>query len=631
MNTEPLVRVKMGRAVTALLLLAVISTAGPVHLIWHRTASSNVERVVASLDAQSASAVRNELSSHLALVSSTAEIVRSVFFQGAIRPDDEVKREFLFLSLLREQPAIAWIGFGFPDGRFFGSHATQDGRIEMIEIGKVGRGEPRPLRRDRYKPIPGDIFFEGRVKSETAYIAEGSPWFRLGKDSKEPAWALVDILPGGFEPSIVVSKRVEVYGRFEGVVMVAVSLGRLSATLKALSIPKGSKVYLLAGGDMVLATSHPSDRAMAAHLADFPATDDLSAAVRAARKTHREDVFRAVAEGPGIGPVFVSSTKIPFEDWRLVTAIPRSTFAGDIDANTQRILFIIAGIALLASVIAILFARMLFARPLSRLAGQLHAVERFDLEAVRHSPTVLAELDDFSQALKRMSTGLAAFARFMPTDVVRPLIDGGLAPRPGGELRDVTVMFADLPGFTELTEELGADVEPLLTRFLTLAIAAVHAEGGTVDKFIGDAVMAIWNAPSDEPDHALRACRAAARIRAALHAMQPLADRHDQVRVRIGINSGTALVGNIGSMERLSYTAIGDSVNLASRLVGVAKEHGVEIVLSGETLARTSGRVDARPLGLAAIRGKTKPVPIFTIDGLAVQEGEEIECRAYIL
>jgi adenylate cyclase len=615
MSADGLFRIKLGRAVTTLLLLAVISTAGPVHLIWLRTASSNVERVVASLDTQSASAVRNELSSHLALVSSTAEIVRSIFFQGAIKPDDEVKREFLFLSLLREQPAIAWIGFGFPDGRFFGSHATPDGRIEMIEIGKTKRGDPRPLRRDRYKPIPGDIFFEDRLKTETAYIAEGSPWFRLGKGSREPAWALVDILPGGFEPSIVVSKRVELFGRFEGVVMVAVSLGRLSQTLKALSIPKGSKVYLLAKNDMVLATSDPSDNAMAAHLADFPSADGLSVAVRNARKTHREASFRAVAEGPGIGPVFVSSTELPFEDWRLVTAIPRATFAGDIDSNTQRVLFIIAGIALLAVVIAILFARQLFARPLSRLSRQLQAVEQFDLESVQHSPTMLAELDDFSQALKRMSTGLAAFARFMPTDVVRPLIEGGLAAKPGGELRDITIMFADLPGFTELTEELGAGVEPLLTQFLTLSIDAIHAEGGTVDKFIGDAVMAIWNAPNDQSDHALRACRAAARISAALHAMPPLAEKHDRIRVRIGINSGTALVGNIGSTERLSYTAIGDAVNLASRLVGVAKEHGVEIVLSGETLARTEHGLQTRALGETAIRGKSKPVPIFTIDG----------------
>lgn len=153
-----------------------------------------------------------------------------------------------------------------------------------------------------------------------------------------------------------------------------------------------------------------------------------------------------------------------------------------------------------------------------------------------------------------------------------------------------------------------------VSRFLTLSIAAIHAEGGTVDKFIGDAVMAIWNAPIDEPDHASRACRAAAAIRNAMHAIPPLAPQHDAVRVRIGINSGTALVGNIGSAERLSYTAIGDAVNLASRLVGVAKDKGVEIVLSGETWERADRRLDARSLGETVVRGKSQPVPIFTLD-----------------
>lgn len=604
----------MGRAVTALLLVAVLSTAALVHLIWLRTATENVETVVASLDAQSTAAVRNDLSSNLALVSSTAEIVRSIFFQGAIKPDDEVKREFLFLSLLREQPAIAWIGFGFPDGHFFGSHATADGQIEMVEINAGLPGKPRALRRDLYKPIPGDIFFESRVKSESAYVAEGSPWYRLGKASVEPAWSVVNILPNGFEPAIIVSKKVEAFGHFEGVVMVAVSLNRLSAALAALNIPKGSKVFVLAKGNMVLATSDPSDGVVAAHLADFPPSDALAAAVASTETGDKADSVRTLVDSKVLGPVFVSSSKLPFEDWRLVTAVPRATFAGDIDANTKRVIFIIAGLAGLAAITAIVFARIMFARPLSRLAQQLHLIERFELDAVEHHPVLLTELDDFSSALKRMSTGLSAFARFMPVEVVRPLIDGGIAAKPGGELREVTVLFADLPGFTELTEELGAGVEPSLTRFLTLSIAAVHAEGGTVDKFIGDAVMAIWNAPNDEPDHALRACRAAAAIRDAMHAMSPIAPKHDAVRVRIGINTGVALVGNIGSAERLSYTAIGDPVNLASRLVGIAKEQGVEIVLSDETLVKTRGHLATRALGGVSVRGKTAPVDVHTID-----------------
>ncbi|MEQ1953995.1 adenylate/guanylate cyclase domain-containing protein [Mesorhizobium sp. CN2-181] len=606
-------RVRLGRAVTGLLLLAVLSTAAFVHIIWQRTASANVEKVVASLDAQSVGAVRGELTSTLALVASTAEIVRSILFQGAIKADDEVKREFLFLSLLREQPAIAWIGFGFPDGRFFGSHATSEGKIEMLEIGAGAPGASRPLRRDTYHPIPGDIFFEQRSLGETAYIPLGAPWFRLGKDAVEPVWTVADILPAGFEPSIVVSKRVEIFGKFQGVVMVAVSLRRLSQTLQGLDMAEGSKAFVLGQDGMVLATSSPDDGIMASRLSDYPRSDALAAAVATTDAAEPNREYRTLAKSETLGPVFISSTPLPFQEWRLVTAIPRSVFAGEIDRNTRRVLFVIAGMALLAAASAVLFANLLFARPLRRLAGQLHAVEHFELDKVRHTPTFLVELNDLSQALKRMAGGLSAFGRYLPLDVVRPLVQGDIEPKPGGELTEITVLFADLPGFTELTEQLGPGVEPHLTSFLTLAVDAIHAEGGTVDKFIGDAVMAIWNAPNELPDHAARACRAAAAIRAAMHARPAISPDRDEIRVRIGINTGTALVGNVGSVERLSYTAIGDTVNLASRLVGVAKEHGVEIVISGATLQAAAGTVASRPLGITMVRGKAVPVEIHAL------------------
>lgn len=601
----------LGRVVTALLLLAVLSTALLVHLIWQRTASQNIEKVVASLDAQSAGAVRIDLTRTLSVADSTAETVRSVLFQGAISADDEVKREYLFLSLLRAQPAISWIGFGFPDGRFFGSHAAA-GTIEMVEIGAADPGEPRPLRRDVYTPIPGDVKFERRVLGETAYVPGGSLWYRSGKDAVMPAWSVVDILPSGFEPSVVVSKRVELYGKFQGVVMVAVSLTELADTLRALDMAGHGKGFVLSSSGMVLATSGSGDRVMAAHLSDFPKSDVLAGTVAAAVASMGNGEFRTLSDGRALGPVYVSSSTLPFEDWRLLTAIPRSAFAAEIDRNTQRVLFVVAGLAVLAAGAAILFANLLFARPLRRLAGQLREIERFSLSDVRHVPTFLAELSDLSQALKRMAGGLSAFAKYMPIEVVRPLVAGNVEPRPGGKLTDVTVMFADLPGFTELTEQMGPGVEPHLTSFLTLAVAAVHAEGGTVDKFIGDAVMAIWNAPNDVPDHAVRACRAAAAIRAAMHALPAVTPDRDAVRVRIGINSGTALVGNIGSNERLSYTAIGDTVNIASRLVGIAKEHGVEVVMSETTLERTQGCIASRPLGVATVRGRAAPVHIHT-------------------
>lgn len=249
----------LGRALAAVLLLAVLSTAGFVHVIWQRAASANVDRAITALDAKTAGTVRADLTATLRLVEGTAEIIRSILFQGTIRADDEVKREFLFLSLLRAQPAIGWVGFGFPDGRFFGSHQRRDGKLEMVEIGQPGPGGERPLRRDIYRPLPGDVFFEERRQEDAAYVPLGSTWYRAAKGSTQPVWSVVDVLPNGFEPSVVVSQRVELYGRYQGVVMVAVSLAGLSKGLHDLQGGSGAAYVLDGTGRVLAASDQPAD------------------------------------------------------------------------------------------------------------------------------------------------------------------------------------------------------------------------------------------------------------------------------------------------------------------------------------------------------------------------------------
>ena len=133
-----------------MLLVAVLSTAAFVHFTWQRTASENVERIVSRLDAQRASTVCADLSATFAVLASTAEIVRSILFQGTIKADDEVKREFLFLSLLRSQPAVSRLSFGWPDGRYFGAEKVGYDRIRMIEV-RDGQ-----LRIDEYEALLTD-------------------------------------------------------------------------------------------------------------------------------------------------------------------------------------------------------------------------------------------------------------------------------------------------------------------------------------------------------------------------------------------------------------------------------------------------------------------------------------------
>jgi adenylate cyclase len=592
-------RLRLGLALTALMLLAVLSTALIVHASWDWTASRNIETVVGSLSRQTADAVGRELQATFRGAEGAAEIVRSILFQGAIKVDDEAKREFVFLSVLRSIPAASWIGFGFPDGRFFGSHALDGGQIEMVEIGDVDASGSRTLRRDFYKLIPGDIFFLNREKSETAYVTLGSPWYRAAIKGDGPVWSMADILPSGFEPAAVISTKLLLYSRFQGVLMVSINLKRLSDFLGGLDIARNGAAVIVSKQGLVLASSVADrNQPLVEALRGFAAADGMT---------------DKLVNLPSAGPVYVTTAPLEFNGWKLVTGIPRSAFTAEIDRNTQRLLIFVAALAIIAAVIAALFANISFARPIQRIAGELRHIESFSLAKVKHIPTWLAELDDLSLALKRMARSLSAFGLYIPTELVRQLIERGVEPKPGGESREITVMFADLPGFTTLTEHYGADVAPYLTQFLTLATEAVHHEGGTVDKFIGDCIMAFWNAPLPEPDHAYRACRAANAIRAAMRELPRPDGGNASVAVRIGINTGIALVGHVGSAERVSYTAIGDVVNVASRLEGLGKEFGSEILISAATQERIAGRLPVRPLGASAIRGREGSIRIFEL------------------
>jgi adenylate cyclase len=313
----------------------------------------------------------------------------------------------------------------------------------------------------------------------------------------------------------------------------------------------------------------------------------------------------------------VTLTPLAFSDWVLATVIPEAEFLGPIEATTRR-LAIGLGIALLAfAALSVWLARQTIATPLSKVAAELKYVERFELSQVKRHASRLSEIDALSDAIARMATGLSAFAKYLPNDLVRILVSEGVEARPGGTNREISVFFADIAGFTGLSERLGDRIVPLLGSYLDLLARTIGEHQGTVDKFIGDAVMAFWGAPAENREHAIAACRAALACERALSSAGLVGDDGRPLRMRIGLNSGRALVGNIGSESRLNYTAIGDTVNIASRLEGTSKIYGTTIII-GEATRRSAGeQIVARELDKIAVYGRSEGIAIFELLGLA--------------
>ena len=207
-----------------------------------------------------------------------------------------------------------------------------------------------------------------------------------------------------------------------------------------------------------------------------------------------------------------------------------------------------------------------------------------------------------------------AFHHYLSPAVIDGILKNPGLLRLGGEERDVTSFFSDIAGFTSVSEKLAPpDLVALLNAYLTEMTEIILDAGGTLDKYEGDAIVAFWNAPLDDPDHALRACRAALACQAKLADMAPeLEARFGQaLRMRIGLNSGPAVVGNMGSRRRFDYTAMGDTVNLAARLESACKQYRVAILAGESTVRALRGEVVVRDVDRVRVVGRAEPCGIF--------------------
>lgn len=223
----------------------------------------------------------------------------------------------------------------------------------------------------------------------------------------------------------------------------------------------------------------------------------------------------------------------------------------------------------------------------------------------------------------------SAFRYYLSPEVIERVLHNPSLLRLGGEKREITSYFSDIAGFTGIAEGLAPDrLVALLNEYLTEMTDIVLASGGTLDKYVGDAIVAFWNAPLDQPDHALRACRAALLCRSKLASLRPaFEERYGHgIAMRIGLNSGPAVVGNMGSGRRFDYTAMGDTVNLAARLEGACKLYGISLLIGEETYLRVRQELAAREVDLIRVVGKTRPVRVYEILGEAVSpEAGEVE------
>jgi adenylate cyclase len=299
--------------------------------------------------------------------------------------------------------------------------------------------------------------------------------------------------------------------------------------------------------------------------------------------------------------------------------------ADDVGAEVRRLMgsgLAGLGVIVLAVLAAIVLSRRI-ARPIRRLASGATLISELDLSHVEALPSSrVKELDEQARAFNSMLAGLRSFETYVPRTLVRQLVHRGTAQEVVSAEHELTVMFTDIVGFTSMAEGRPAgEVAQFLNHHFEMLGSRVEAEGGTVDKFIGDALMAFWGAPEAQSDTAQRACRAALAMARVIEADndQRRAQGDDPIRIRIGIHTGPVVVGNVGWPGRINYTIVGDTVNTCQRLEAMGKEMdqgvAVTILISGATAARLDDGFTIERAGTFRVRGRNEDLEIYRLVG----------------
>ena len=596
--------------ITIILMIALGGlTAVSVGAVLFVSASASLKNTLELMRARAEltiSLVERGVADHIAPARQIIDDLRGRMARSELDINDEARLVDTLSGALAPAPQIGGVVVWRPDGAGLWVARRPNGGIATASV----RGEDHP----EFAPFIANF-------ASTGGLQWGAPFHNNGATF------------------VTVAGAVERNGIYGGTVATGVSLIELSRFVRNLA-EEGMTAFVLYGDDRVLA--HPAmldpqyygklsagkpllstdeiEDPVLARFRDLPVANlprDSDFEVREAIEPRAGVSFR---DEPGHIVLSRATTAFGAVPWQIGVVIP-------VEQDSQQFRRLIGSIAislgmLVVSVAAALFLARRIARPIHAVSAAAEKISRLELDSIAELPrSRIRELDEQARSFNAMVRGLRWFRTYVPHQLVRRLMDSAGSAATGVREAELTVMFTDIVGFTPLSETMPpAAVAEMLNRHFEMLIACIETEGGTVDKFIGDATMAFWGAPEPVPDHAARACRAALAIAKAIEAHHAAGEDRD-VRVKIALHTGPLIVGNIGAEARMNYTVIGDTVNVCARIESLsgqfAEGRAATILVSSDVAAAAGEGFRFEPVGDHAVKGRARTVEIWRLVGEA--------------
>lgn len=435
------------------------------------------------------------------------------------------------------------------------------------------------------------------------------PWYLGARYANGLYWT--DIYPFSTTglPGITISYPLyKKAGELNGVIGVDLTLGYLEQFLAEQKIGKTGKAFIMnRTGEVIIPLAMKDDQ------------KEISAETitLAFAEFSKGDAHDFIIKSKGV-EYLVNFHPFPVtagKEWLITIIVPLNDFFGDLfKAQTQ--VSLISLFILIFSGIVVVYTSKTISDPIVTLAKEVDKIRQLDLESKVRVLSNIREIRTMDSSIASMRSALRSFGRYVPKEIVKQLLLKDNEIMLGGDKKEITIFFSDIAGFTTIAESISSDLlMQLLTDYFGLLSEIILTNQGTIDKYIGDSIMAFWNAPLNIEDHARIACHT------ALQCQQHLAKFNQKLKeegkapliTRIGINSGKAFVGNIGTTERINYTVIGDVVNTAQRLEQLGKQYHVAIVISEQVVEKIGDSFLIRPLDYLAVKGRKEKIAIYEL------------------
>ncbi|EKD70477.1 MAG: hypothetical protein ACD_46C00523G0003 [uncultured bacterium] len=586
--------------------------------------SSDINATAIKLIKQAAIATHRELiDKEMNFAAAQGAFSAKLIQQGVIDTSDFTKMSDYIQTLLSTEslPIVQSIAWGDENGNYISQKKNDDGHITTEIIHRTGSSVTYT---SFYRNQAGNII-KTDIHNKITYDPRERTWYLAAKQAKEQTWTdifVYQLINKGLLGIAITTPVYKPNNQLQGVFLIGIRLDYLGRAIQNIKISDNSFMYVVTGKGKIIATS--KEKKPQTYLVDIYSQpmSNIRKSFDYFKKYGKKEFVLSDNNKKYVVSYTSLSSFIP-QDWLIGIIVPREDFVGELrhaNISTLWISLIILGLG----IVAILILSGHVVKPLKKLVEETERIRNFELTDTLPIRSKIKEVTAIADGIYTMKQGLRSFQKYVPATLVRQLIETGQDAHIGGDKKQLAIFFSDIKNFTTLAEHMHPNqLMRHLCKYLDELSKIIDKHGGTIDKYIGDSIMAFWGAPLPEQDpcqHAARAALEGLKHSRKLNAAWT-AKGKPVFFTRIGLHLGEAVVGNVGSSERLNYTAIGDAINLASRLEGANKMYGTQIIVSESVYKVLQNEFVLRMLDRVIVKGKKKTNYIYE---LLAEKPEEV-------